>query len=103
MAVPAFVDKNFSLSADVSKKINSGYSLAIANPLLINLSLEKILFKNRQGTISLQAYDLLNQGNNLVRSISDNSITDSRYNQITRYFLVSFNYRLQNFGHKKAK
>ncbi|MBB5636296.1 hypothetical protein HDF26_003247 [Pedobacter cryoconitis] len=97
----AFLNKNFSLNADVSKKINSGYSLAVANPLLINLSLEKILFKNRQGTISLQAYDLLNQGNNLVRSISDNSITDSRYNQITRYFLVSFNYRLQNFGHKK--
>ncbi|QNK62040.1 outer membrane beta-barrel protein [Pedobacter sp. PAMC26386] len=98
----AFLDKSFSLSADVSKKINSGYSLAVANPLLINLSLEKILFKNRQGTISLQAFDLLNQGNNLVRSISDNSITDSRYNQITRYFLVSFNYRLQNFAHKKS-
>ena len=99
----AFLNKDFSLSADVSKKINSGYSLAVANPMLINLSLEKILFKNRQGTISLQAYDLLNQGNNLVRSISDNSITDSQYNQITRYFLVSFNYRLQNFGHKKTK
>lgn len=99
----AFLNKNFSLSADVSKRINSGYSLAVANPMLINLSLEKILFKNRQGTISLQAYDLLNQGNNLVRSISDNSITDSQYNQITRYFLVSFNYRLQNFGHKKNK
>lgn len=99
----AFLNRNFSLSADVSKKINSGYSLAVANPMLINLSLEKILFKNRQGTISLQAYDLLNQGNNLVRSISDNSITDSQYNQITRYFLVSFNYRLQNFGHKKTK
>ncbi|WP_198163541.1 TonB-dependent receptor [Pedobacter cryoconitis] len=99
----AFLNKNFSLNADVSKKINSGYSLAVANPMLINLSLEKILFKNRQGTLSLQAYDLLNQGNNLVRSISDNSITDSQYNQITRYFLVSFNYRLQNFGHKKTK
>ena len=99
----AFLNKNFSLSADVSRKINSGYSLAVANPMLINLSLEKILFKNRQGTIALQAYDLLNQGNNLVRSISDNSITDSQYNQITRYFLVSFNYRLQNFGHKKTK
>ncbi|WP_160292137.1 outer membrane beta-barrel protein [Pedobacter lusitanus] len=99
----AFLNKNFSLNADVSKRINSGYSLTVANPLLINLSLEKILFKNRQGTVSLQAYDLLNQGNNLVRSISDNSITDSRYNQITRYFLVSFNYRLQNFGHKKTR
>lgn len=96
----AFLNKSLSLNADVSKKINSGYSLAVANPLLINLGIEKTLFKSRQGTIALQAYDLLNQGNNLVRSISDNSITDSRYNQITRYFLLSFNYRLQKFGHK---
>jgi len=96
----AFLNKSFSFNADISKKINSGYSLAVANPLLINLGIEKTLFKSRQGTIALQAYDLLNQGNNLVRSISDNSITDSRYNQITRYFLLSFNYRLQKFGHK---
>lgn len=100
MSGRAFLNKSLSLNADVSKKINSGYSLAVANPLLINLGIEKTLFKSRQGTIALQAYDLLNQGNNLVRSISDNSITDSRYNQITRYFLLSFNYRLQKFGHK---
>lgn len=96
----AFINKRFSITADVSKRINSGYSINVPNPVLINLNLEKMIFKNKQATISVQAYDLLNQGNNLVRSISDNSITDSRYNQITRYFLLSFNYRLQNFGHK---
>ena len=95
-----FFNKRFSVSADVSKRINSGYSLNALNPLLINFNFEKNILKNGQGTIALQAYDLLNQGNNLVRSISDNSITDSRYNQITRYFLLSFNYRLQNFGRK---
>ena len=95
-----FLNKRLSISADVSKRINSGYAIDVSNPVLINLTLEKMLFKNRQGTISIQAFDLLNQGNNLVRSISDNSITDSRYNQITRYFLLSFNYRLQNFGRK---
>jgi len=96
----AFLNKRLSVSADVSKRINSGYALNAPNPLLINMSLEKNIFKNKQGTVLVQAYDLLNRGNNLVRSISDNSITDSRYNQITRYFLLSFNYRLQNFGRK---
>jgi len=95
-----YVGKSSSFSADVSKRINSGYALNVANPLLLNFNIERMLFKNRQGSIMLQAYDLLNQGNNLVRSISDNSITDSRYNQITRYFLLSFNYRLQKFGRK---
>jgi len=95
-----YFSKTIAVNADVSKRINSGYSLNAANPMLINFNIEKTLFKNRQGTVKFEAYDLLNQGNNLVRSISDNSITDSRYNQITRYFLLSFNYRLQNFGRK---
>jgi len=94
------VGKSWVLIADVSKRINSGYDLSVANPLLINFSVEKTLLKNRQATVMLQAYDLLNQGNNLVRSISDNSITDSQYNQITRYFLLTFTYRLQKFGDK---
>ena len=94
------VGKSWVVIADVSKRINSGYEIKVANPLLINFSVEKTMFKNRQGTMMLQGYDLLNQGNNLVRSISDNSITDSQYNQITRYFLLTFTYRLQKFGGK---
>lgn len=96
-----YLTKTIAITADISKRINSGYALNAINPLLINFNVEKSLFKHRQATITLQAYDLLNQGNNLVRSVSDNSITDSRYNQITRYFLLSFNYRLQNFGRKQ--
>lgn len=92
------IGRTWALSGDISKRINSGYRLEVANPLLINFNLEKTLFKNRRATVNLQGNDLLNQGNNLIRSISDNSITDSRYNQITRYFLLSFNYRLQKFG-----
>jgi len=95
-----FISKTLVATADVSKRINSGYSFDIGNPLLINMGIEKTLLKSRQATIAFQAYDLLKQGNNLTRIITDNSITDSRYNQITRYFLVSFNYRLQNFGKK---
>ena len=89
-----------SMTADVLKRINSGYSVDAANPLLINFSMEKTMFKNKRGSITFHAYDLLNQGNTLIRSISDNSITDSKYNQITRYFLVGFNYRLESFGRK---
>ncbi|SEB13396.1 CarboxypepD_reg-like domain-containing protein [Pedobacter hartonius] len=94
------VGKSWVVSTDMSKRVNSGYTIDVADPLLLNFALEKTMFKSRQATVTLQAYDLLNQGNNLVRSISDNSITDSRYNQITRYFLLSFNYRLQKFGRK---
>lgn len=96
----AALTETVSLNAGMTKRINSGYALNVANPLLISLNAEKTLFKQKRATIALQANDLLNQGNNLVRSISDNSITDSKYNQITRYFLLTFNYRLQRFGKK---
>lgn len=92
--------EGLSVTADILKRINSGYSLNAPNPTLINFSMEKTLFKNKRGSITFHAYDLLNQGNNLIRSVSDNSIADSRYNQITRYFLIGFNYRLEHFGRK---
>ncbi|WP_442590394.1 outer membrane beta-barrel protein [Pedobacter sp. AW31-3R] len=97
----SFVIKSFSIGADISKRINSGYAFDIGDPLLINMNMEKTLFKNKQATLSVHAYDLLKQGNNLNRMIDGNIITDSKFNQITRYFMLSFNYRLQNFGSKK--
>lgn len=96
-----FVIKSFSVGADISKRINSGYAFDIGDPLLINMNMEKTLFKNKQATLAIHAYDLLKQGNNLNRMIDGNIITDSKYNQITRYFMISFNYRLQKFGSKK--
>lgn len=96
----ALLPKQIIVNADLTKRINSGYALNAGNPFLINLGIEKNILRGGRGTVGIKAYDLLSQGNNLVRSISDNSITDSRYNQITRYFLLNFNYRLQNFGRK---
>lgn len=93
-----FITPRFSVGLDASKRINKGYSLYARNPFLINLSLQKTFLKKEQAMIKLQAYDLLNQGNYLIRSISDNSIIDSRNNQISRYLQLSFTINLQQFG-----
>ena len=93
-----FLTRSLSIGLDGSKRINLGYALYAENPLLLNANIQKSFLKKQQATIKLQAYDLLNQGNYLMRSFSDNSITDSRSNQITRYFQLSFNINLQQFG-----
>jgi hypothetical protein len=93
-----YLTRSLVIGLDGSKRINIGYALMAENPLILNASIQKSFLKKQQATLKLQAYDLLNQGNNLMRSFSNNSITDSKSNQITRYFQLSFNINLQQFG-----
>jgi hypothetical protein len=65
--------------------------------LLINASVYKAFFKNNRASISLTASDLLNQGNNLFRTVFDNMIIENRSKQITRYFMATFSMNLENF------
>lgn len=91
------VQKNLQAGVQVTKTINQGYAFEQPNPLIINMDIEQLLFKNK-GSIKLQAFDLLGQGNNLKRVFSGNTITDSRTSQLTRYFQLSMTYRLDRFG-----
>jgi hypothetical protein len=91
-----FVMESLNAGITASKTINQGFAIAGRNPLLLGGYVEKNFFK-RKGSIKLEGRDLLNQGNNVNRTVSDNSITESRSNQVTRYFLLSLNWRLQSF------
>ncbi|PTS97255.1 hypothetical protein DBR11_17585 [Pedobacter sp. HMWF019] len=93
-----FITPTISIGLDGSKRVNIGYAVDAKNPLIINTSIQKTFFKKQQATLKLQAYDLFNQGNSLIRSVVDNSITDSRNTQITRYLQLSFSINLQQFG-----
>jgi hypothetical protein len=98
LSTKALIAKRLMLGFDALKRINIGYAIAAENPLIVNLSLEKSFLKREQGTIKLQAYDILNQGNYLIRNVTDNSIIDSKNNQMTRYLQLSININLQQFG-----
>ena len=98
MDAKTFIIKSLTAGVSSTKSINQGYSFASANPLLIGGFVEKTFFKGKQASVKLEGNDLLNQGNNLTRTVSGNSITESKNNQVTRYFLLSFNWRLQSFG-----
>lgn len=96
------VAKIFRAGLQVNKMINEGYAFSQANPLIVNLEGEALLFKRKQGSIKLQAFDLLDQGDNQQRTVSGNVITDSRTNQLRRYFQATFTYRLEKFGKRTA-
>lgn len=90
--------KNFVLKYDIDYTLNNGLSGSVGRNLaILNASLEKQLFKKRNAVIRMQAFDLFNQNSNISRSITANSILDTRTNRLTRYFMLSFTMRIQKF------
>jgi Outer membrane protein beta-barrel family/CarboxypepD_reg-like domain len=99
-----FFKHDFNFSYDVTKALNNGYTSNVdANPLIVNATLEKQIFKNKNGAIKLQAFDLLNENTNVSRNVNANNITDTRTNRLQRYFMLSFVLRFNKFsGASKA-
>ncbi|GAA4803544.1 TonB-dependent receptor [Olivibacter ginsenosidimutans] len=94
-----FITPTLLWNFDVAKTSNSGYSNNVgANPLIINTFLEKQFFKNKNGMLRLQAFDLLNEQVSISRSVTENRISDSRTNRLARYFMLSFTYKFQKFA-----
>lgn len=64
---------------------------------MLNVYLERRFLKNNKGTLRFQGYDLLNQNTGISRDINGTTVTDYQNNRMSRYFLLSFNLRLQKF------
>jgi Outer membrane protein beta-barrel family/Carboxypeptidase regulatory-like domain len=95
-----FFKHDINFNYDVEKILNSGFTNNVgANPLVFNATLEKQIFKNKNGAIKLQGFDLLNENTNVSRNVNalNATITDSRTNRIQRYFMLSFVYRFNKF------
>jgi len=94
-----FFFKDLTLGYDFTKTINYGFSSNVnSNPVILNLYTEYRFLKGKMATIRLQGYDLFNQNTGISRTVNETTITDSRNNRLARYFLVTFNLRLQKFS-----
>lgn len=89
--------KDWVVSFDVAKRINNGYSDFKTNPTLLNLYFERAFGKNDRAIVRLQAFDILNQNTGITREIIGNDTYFTQNDRLGRYFLVSFNMRLQKF------
>ena len=65
---------------------------------LWNATLARQLFKQNQGEIRFQAFDLLNQNQSIVRNVTDTYTEEVRSRVLNRYFMISFVYNLRKFG-----
>lgn len=93
--------KSFRIFADVSQTIYKGTSSSTLNNniCLFNAGLEKFFMKNRQLSLAVTGFDLLNQNSNIQRSIAETGrIEDFRTNNLNRYVYLKLNYKLQRVG-----
>ncbi len=82
-----------------SKNYINGISANITkNPFVVNTYFEKEFFKRKNGILRVSVFDLLDQNNFINRVITPTSITDTRSNALSRYFLVSFVLNLQKWS-----
>jgi hypothetical protein len=82
-----------------SKNYVTGISQNLTkNPLVINATVEKELFKKHNGILSIQAFDLLDQNNFVNKVITPTGYTDTKTNALSRYVMISFRLNLQKWS-----
>lgn len=92
--------KQWTISADCGYTARYGYQLNDVNEILLNASVTKSW---GNATLTLKAYDLLNQKKNIVQVIGENYVQYKKYNTLPTYFVLSFTYKLNKMGSLKAK
>lgn len=86
------IKNKLTLSSDVAYEMLTGtYGYDYASTVW-NAQLSYTLGKSNNAQLLLQIVDILNNRRQFWRDVSDNSITDMRFNTLRRFFLVSFIY-----------
>ncbi|RRB06557.1 outer membrane beta-barrel protein [Larkinella rosea] len=87
------------VTTDITYNNYSGKSAgAVQNFALWNVALTRQFFKNKQGELRLQVYDLLNQNRSVVRNVTETYTEETNSRILNRYFMLSFTYNLRKFG-----
>ena len=73
----------------------TGYNTSV---FLITPSIAKQFLKNKAGEIRLSCFDLLKQNVAISSSASANQIVNTRTNNLTQYFMLTFTYNLRSFA-----
>ena len=85
------------IGTDANYNWYNGYTTPQEPRLIWNATLSTPLFR-RQATLSLKAYDLLDQAQNLRVTTTDNYYQETVNNTLGRYVILSFTWRFGNFG-----
>ena len=85
---------DIQIACDMTMYQRKGYDFESINDdnLIGNVSLSRSFIKGRL-LVSLTAYDIFHQLSSIERTISDQSNTETTYNSIPRYGMISLTYK----------
>jgi len=86
--LPGGLEAATDINADLRERINA--FATNTNLVIWNARLTKKLFKKDAGKLSLVANDILDDNKGFTRSINSSFISDDRFQRISRYFLLKF-------------
>lgn len=94
-----------SLSTDCNENSRRGYSNASANTdkWIWNAQISQRLLKGKVLTLTLRAVDILNQRDDINRSVGATSSSDSHSQMISSYYMLTVNYRFNKFGGRSMR
>ncbi|MGF2413940.1 MAG: outer membrane beta-barrel protein, partial [Ferruginibacter sp.] len=96
--------KGWFVQNDVSGNANSGLAAGFNQSFwLWNAAVGKKILKGQSGEIKLSVFDLLKQNQSIVRSVTDTYIQDVQTQVLRQYFMLTFTYKLKNFGSGPAR
>jgi hypothetical protein len=89
--------KGITLNSDFIYQNNKGLSRSYNQHYFVwNASLGKKFLKAQAAEVRIGFYDILDQNNNISRTVTASSITDTRTNAFQRYFLILLRYTLKS-------
>ena len=89
------------IATDLDFSKSTGYSSGFnTTQWLWNAQLSYSILKDRSLTFSVNAYDILGDRKNVSRNVTANLITDSEYNDLTRYVMVGISWRFNSMSRK---
>ena len=65
---------------------------------LWNVSAGKKFLKDQKGELKFSVFDLLKQNKSITRTVTETYIEDVQSQVLQRYFMLTFTYKLKNFG-----
>ncbi len=92
--------KDWTVSYDFSRAVNSGYSIPVPNPNILSGYVERRFLKNHLATLRATVFDIFNQNTGYSTSYTAASNTQTLTNRLGRYYLLTLTIRLQKFAGK---
>ncbi len=95
----AYTNWGLTLHTDLDYTATRGYSTGYnTNLWMWEAQLSQEFLRDRSLTLSVKVHDILNQTQNINRTITANYISDTEYNTLGRYGMVTLTYRFNTFG-----